>query len=341
MKIKVAHSVIVVGMLAYGMVYWNRSADLELSNESVDSRNEVNIQDSMLADTTRETPIVSGSEFLPYTLELNSALSYPYDSTSKWIDAVAKLGPNAIPAIEARLLENENGVSLVLIQALGEIGHSDGVAPLLKYLDTFDLPVDHPLLRVAIESLGNIGDPKAEPALLEVFNLPGVDMRTQIVSARSLLLAGSDETKNIVESSLFDLYERKEEFYESQDYYFVEDLQKAIATLDSDKAIEITKQTLGPEVQARVALDVFDTLSMKDDESALLIMFEFANRNDGTDPSVQLYALEKIASVGYSDYVSPRAILGRLNELSANGDIPSFTDTTLERLRENITNEIR
>jgi HEAT repeat protein len=109
--------------------------------------------------------------------------------------ALAKLGKPAVPYLIEKL--NTYKHPALIVEALGRMGDRDAVLPLIDFLKKQNLTEqqDILLIKAILKTLSDLGDPRAESALLEIFrnekNLPAI----RLYAATSLAKIGSQQSK--------------------------------------------------------------------------------------------------------------------------------------------------
>ncbi len=118
-------------------------------------------------------------------------------------EKLVALGPEAVPAICDQLVVHE--FPAVLVEVLGEFQDDRAALPLLEFLET------HPdLADYTIAALKEIGDLRAEPALLDIVNDDSIPVSTRYEATVALARLGSPDMKAWAWKEILRIYKTRE-----------------------------------------------------------------------------------------------------------------------------------
>lgn len=269
------------------------------------------------------------------TQSVRAILESPQSYDGEHIERLAALGPDAVPAMGQALDEGAD-FPIVLIYALREIGHPDGAAEVLRFVERqrpySDLE-QSTLTSRAAAVLGDLGDESAIPWLYGAMRSPSAYPRIRLAAAASLVQLDDGDTADEAADFVLD-------FWESRERYFVNpnlgvapsELILALTHIQRPEVQSIFDDMLADGLAPALATPALDYMSMRGNPEALSVLWRTVDDSDNYELHVRLAALS--LALAHQDGAVAPPIVQRIDALVEEAISDEWDERTIEAARD-------
>ncbi len=282
--------------------------------------------------------VYGGDEF---DREVKQIIRTPQSYDGENVDKLARLGPEAVPAIGDALNRGEP-FPLQFIYALERIGDVRGANAVLDFIggrsplsDTDESPVTSR----AIEAAGRIGDANTASDLLKLMHDTENHPRVRLASAAAVCRLVRSEMRRDAAQLILQFYRDRSHYFADPNAGFtITELFDAIIAADTSESLEIVIETAKSGPSYYTVDPIIEYLATKDGNTVELALMSIAADKDRYELPARVKAATKVLEVNASLRPKLHELLQSFLDEAKSGGWPLETVEEVQRFQQLVDN---